>query len=206
LTGSSGSAVDCVGNISITGAEKDITVTSGSNGINGAAVVLTSKSGSIQVVGSNNGIAASTSVSLTAAKDIAVGGNAYGCAVYAYAVPVTVTAGGTVSSASPYGWGTGALTIKANRVAITGTNGVSLQSTGSTPGVTITNSTGGSCKSVNLTANGSNKRRNPMWRRRRDRQSRQHGHPGQNRRKRHRLRHSPKLPYPDPHRRGLCHR
>jgi hypothetical protein len=154
VTGSN-SAVDCVGNISIT-AEKDVTVTSGSNGINGAAVVLTSKSGSVQVVGGNNGIAASTSVSLTAAKDIAVGGNAYGYAVYAYAVPVTVTAGGTVSSASPYGWNTGALTIKANRVAITGTNGVSLQSTGSTPGVTITNSTGGSCESVNLTANGSN--------------------------------------------------
>jgi hypothetical protein len=155
VTGGANSLKSTTGNITVT-AEKDITVTSGSNGINGAAVVLTSKSGSIQVVGSNNGIAASTSVSLTAAKDIAVGGNAYGCAVYAYAVPVTVTAGGTVSSASPYGWGTGALTIKANRVAITGTNGVSLQSTGSTPGVTITNSTGGSCESVNLTANGSN--------------------------------------------------
>ena len=141
------------GNVTVR-ANHDITLTSvgTDDTISGAAVSLTSASGSISVKG-YTGIKSTSTLTVSApGGDILLGANSSGNAIVAINNPVTVTAGETVSSSSRYGWETGTLTIKASHVAISGTQGNALSSGGNTHGIIITGSNGGNCTGVTLNA------------------------------------------------------
>jgi uncharacterized repeat protein (TIGR02543 family) len=122
----------------------------------GTGVSMTSDAGSIDVTtGGYSGIEKTDGgtggggVTLNAAKDITL--NADTTAISTSAEDVYLTARGKLSSTSKFGFQVGALTIKANEVSIEGTQQDGIQATS----VSITNPTGGNCKSVSVTGSGS---------------------------------------------------
>ena len=139
------------GDIALTGTN------TGSDAIHfGTGVSITSNAGSINVTTSGYSCMNKTSsgaVTLNAAKDITL--NAKNAAISATGEAVNLTAGGKLSSTSAYGFQVGVLTIKANDVSVAGTvqDGIYAAS------VSITNPTGGNCKSVSITATSSNNSR-----------------------------------------------
>ncbi|WP_293009400.1 MULTISPECIES: S-layer homology domain-containing protein [unclassified Oscillibacter] len=121
----------------------------------GTGVSTTSDAGSIDVTtGGYSGIEKTDGgtggggVTLSAAKDITL--NADASAISASEEAVNLTAGGTLSSTSKYGFQVRELTIKANEVSIEGTQQDGILATS----VSITNPTGGNCKSVSVTGSG----------------------------------------------------
>jgi len=121
----------------------------------GTGVSMTSDAGSIDVTTSGysgiektDGGAGGGGVTLNAAKDITL--NADSTAISTSAEAVYLTAGGKLYSTSQYGFQVGELTIKANEVSIEGTQQDGILATS----VSITNPTGGNCKSVSVTGSG----------------------------------------------------
>ena len=134
---------------------KDVTITTSRGGIDASsgAVSVTSQSGSIQMdCAMDQCVSASGTVALNAAKDITLNDSSTSStAISATSRAVNVTAGGKLSSTSAYGFQVGALTIKANEVSIEGTTQDGIQA-GS---VSITNTEGGNCINVSVTATSS---------------------------------------------------
>lgn len=143
------------GKVTLT-AQSDIALTGTNTGDAieyGTGVSITSNVGSINVTTSGYSCIykkSSGAVTLNAAKDITL--NANYAAIFATGEAVNLTAGGTLSSTSFYGFQVGALNVKANEVSIEGTEQDGIQATS----VSITSPTGGNCKSVSITATSSN--------------------------------------------------
>lgn len=136
-------------------ADKDVTITTSRGGILASSgVSVSSTTGSITMdCATDECVNAGDIVTLNAAKDVTLNNSSdASTAVQTSGKDVYVTAGGTLTSSSAYGFQTGALTIKANEVSIAGTKQDGIQATS----VSITNTDGTSnCKSVSVTATSS---------------------------------------------------
>lgn len=146
----------------IVDAQGDVAITAGTSVAIyfGTGVSVTSHTGSVDVTTDGyscmelaSGGAGGGTLTLNAAKDIAL--NAESAAISATSQAVNITAGSKLSSTSYFGLQVGALTIKANEVSIAGTQQDGIQATS----VAITNPTGGNCKSVSIVATSSDSSR-----------------------------------------------
>ncbi len=136
----------------------DVTITTSRGAIfardSSCTVSVASQSGSIQMgCASNQCVSASGMIILNAARDITLNNSSISSsAILASGQTVNITAGGTLSSTSAYGFQTGALAVKANEVSIEGTTQDGIQASS----VSITNTDGTSnCESVSITATSS---------------------------------------------------
>ncbi|MPM20472.1 hypothetical protein SDC9_66902 [bioreactor metagenome] len=136
----------------------DVTITTSRGAIfardSSCTVSVASQSGSIQMgCASNQCVSASGMIILNAAGDITLNNSSISSsAILASGQTVNITAGGTLTSTSAYGFQTGALAVKANEVSIEGTTQDGIQASS----VSITNTDGTSnCESVSITATSS---------------------------------------------------
>ncbi|MPM11418.1 hypothetical protein SDC9_57762 [bioreactor metagenome] len=155
--GSSYALTSSSGTVNVT-ALNDVIINAASGGgisTSSGGVSVTSQSGNIQMNCGDHyecvtAYITGDAITLSAAEDITLNGSvAYTNAIAASSRAVNITAGGTLSSTSAYGFQVGALTIQANEVSIEGTTQDGIQA-GS---VSITNTDGTSnCESVSVTA------------------------------------------------------
>ncbi|WP_027400489.1 S-layer homology domain-containing protein [Anaerovorax odorimutans] len=124
---------------------------SGANTDTSDVISVKTTNGSIQMNCGDNYecVQAIRGVALEAAKDITLNGTEqYSAAIQATGSPVSITAGGKLSSTSAFGFQMGILTIQADEVSIAGTSqdGINANS------VSITKDGTNNCKSVSVTA------------------------------------------------------